>query len=77
MLRQQQTNNTYRHLAAKALGRDMRRVERLDLGVVEQEPAIVWRVLAVADERVVMAAVRRARVDRHAYQLVSAGKGSC
>lgn len=50
----------------------MRGVEGLDLGVVEQQPAVGQLVLAVADERVVVAAVRRARVHRHADQLVPA-----
>lgn len=57
----------YRHFAAEALRCDVRGVERFYFGVVEQQPPVVVRVLAVADERVVMAAVRGARVHRHAY----------
>lgn len=57
---------THRHLSPKALSSYVRRVKRLDLGVVEQQPAVVRLVLAVAYERVVVAAVRCARVDCHA-----------
>lgn len=64
-------NSKYRHLAAEALSRDVRRVEGLHLGVVEEQPAVAGLVLAVPDERVVVPAVRRARVYCHAYQLVS------
>lgn len=66
-------NNTHGHLASEALGGDVRGVERLDLRVVEEQPAVVVVVLAVADERVVVPAVRRARVYCHAYQLVPVG----
>lgn len=66
-------NNTHGHLAPEALGGDVRGVERLDLRVVEQQPAVVVVVLAVADERVVVSAVRRTRVYSHAYQLVPVG----
>lgn len=64
------SNSTDRHLATEALSGDVRRVEGLDLGVVEQQPAVVVLVLAVADERVVVAAIGRTRVDCHTYELV-------
>jgi hypothetical protein len=58
------------HLPAETLGGDVRWVERLDFGVVEQQPAVVVVVLAVANERVVVPAVGRARVHRHTNQFI-------
>lgn len=59
--------NTYRHLSTEALGGDVRGIEGLDLGVIKEQPAVVVLVLAVADERVVMSAIRSARVYCYTY----------
>ena len=63
----------YRHFTTKALHRNLRRIERFDLCIVEQVPLVgaeVRLVEPVTDEAVVVTAVGRTRVYRHPYQLV-------
>ena len=62
-----------RHLAAETLERDLRRIERLDVSVVEEVPLVLAelvRALLIADNTVVVATLGRSRVHRHSNQLV-------